>query len=62
MKDDDGRVMVAGFYDGFAPLTAEERAMLDAVPDDSARMLQTFGVAAPRRPSRSCRTRCSFRR
>jgi acetylornithine deacetylase/succinyl-diaminopimelate desuccinylase-like protein len=28
-------------------LTAEERAMLDAVPDDSAQMLKAFGVAAP---------------
>lgn len=49
MKNDDGKVTVAGFYDGLAPLTAEERAMLDAVPDDSARMLETFGVAAPER-------------
>jgi acetylornithine deacetylase/succinyl-diaminopimelate desuccinylase-like protein len=47
MKDDDGRVLVAGFNSAVAPLTAEERAMLDAVPDDTARMLQTFGVAAP---------------
>ena len=47
MKDDDGRVKVAGYYDAVAPLTAEERAMLDAVPDDSARMLRAFGVAAP---------------
>jgi acetylornithine deacetylase/succinyl-diaminopimelate desuccinylase-like protein len=47
MKDDDGRVLVAGYYDAVAPLTAEERAMLDAVPDDATRMLQTFGVAAP---------------
>ena len=47
MKDDDGRVKVAGFYDGLAPLTPEERALLDAVPDDSAQLLQTFGVAAP---------------
>jgi acetylornithine deacetylase/succinyl-diaminopimelate desuccinylase-like protein len=47
MKDDTGRVTVAGYYDAVAPLTAEERAMLDAVPDDSARMLATFGVAAP---------------
>jgi len=47
MKDDDGRVTVAGYYDAVTPLTAEERAMLDAVPDDSARMLRTFGVAAP---------------
>ena len=34
--------------------------MLDAVPEDSARMLKTFGVAAPERRSRSCRTRCSM--
>ena len=47
MKDEDGRVLVAGFNDGIKPLTASERAMLDAVPDDSARMLRTFGVAAP---------------
>ena len=47
MKGDDGRVLVAGFNDGILPLTAEEQAMLDAVPDDSAEMLKTFGVAAP---------------
>ena len=47
MKDDEGRVTVAGYYDTIVPLTAEERAMLDAVPDDSAKMLQVFGVAAP---------------
>lgn len=49
MKDDDGRVRVAGYYDAVAPLTPEERAMLDAVPEDGARMLETFGVAAPER-------------
>ena len=47
MKDGDGKVLVKGFNDGIAPLTAEERAMLDAVPDDAAQMLRTFGVAAP---------------
>ncbi len=30
-------------------LTAEERAMLDAVPDDTERLLNTFGIAAPER-------------
>jgi acetylornithine deacetylase/succinyl-diaminopimelate desuccinylase-like protein len=49
MKNDEGRVTVAGFYDGIAPLSPEERAMLDAVPEDSARVLETFGVAAPER-------------
>ena len=47
MKNDEGRVTIAGYYDAVAPLTPDERAMLDAVPDDSAKMLQTFGVAAP---------------
>jgi acetylornithine deacetylase/succinyl-diaminopimelate desuccinylase-like protein len=47
MKDDNGRVTVHGYYDAVAPLTAEERAMLDAVPEDSDRMLHAFGVAAP---------------
>jgi acetylornithine deacetylase/succinyl-diaminopimelate desuccinylase-like protein len=46
MKDDTGRATVKGFYDAVPPITAEERAILDAVPDDSARMLATFGVAA----------------
>ena len=49
MKNDEGRVTVAGFYDAVAPLTPEERAMLDAVPDDGPAMLRTFGVASPER-------------
>lgn len=47
MKDDDGRVLIAGFHDGLSPLTPEERRLLDDVPDDSERMLKTFGVSAP---------------
>jgi acetylornithine deacetylase/succinyl-diaminopimelate desuccinylase-like protein len=47
MKDEDGRVTIAGYYDGVAPLTPSERAMLDGVPEDTARMLRTFGVAEP---------------
>jgi acetylornithine deacetylase/succinyl-diaminopimelate desuccinylase-like protein len=47
MKDDEGRVTIAGYYDAVAPLTPAERAMLDAVPEDTDRMLRTFGVAAP---------------
>jgi acetylornithine deacetylase/succinyl-diaminopimelate desuccinylase-like protein len=47
MKGDDGRVLVPGFYDAVAPLSLEERALLDAVPDDSGAMLTSFGVAAP---------------
>jgi acetylornithine deacetylase/succinyl-diaminopimelate desuccinylase-like protein len=47
MKSDDGRVTVAGYYDAVPPLSAEDRAMLDGVPEDSERMLGTFGVAEP---------------
>jgi acetylornithine deacetylase/succinyl-diaminopimelate desuccinylase-like protein len=47
MKNDDGRVLVAGFNDGIRPLTPEEQAMINDVPDDSSGMLKTFGLAAP---------------
>ncbi len=53
MKDDRGKVLVAGFYDSLQPLTAEERAMIAGVPDDAANMLRTFGVATPERTDRS---------
>jgi acetylornithine deacetylase/succinyl-diaminopimelate desuccinylase-like protein len=49
MKDDEGRVLVKGFYDGIVPLTPDEQAMLDAVPDDPANLMETFGIAAPER-------------
>ena len=49
MKDDTGRVLVNGFYDGIVPLTPEEQAMLDAVPDDPAGLMKLVGIAAPER-------------
>jgi acetylornithine deacetylase/succinyl-diaminopimelate desuccinylase-like protein len=49
MKDEQGRVVVDGFYDGLAPLTPEEQAMLAAVPDDPASLMKVFGIAAPER-------------
>ena len=47
MKNEQGRVLVAGFNDGVAALTAEEQKMVADVPDDSAAMLRAFGVSAP---------------
>jgi acetylornithine deacetylase/succinyl-diaminopimelate desuccinylase-like protein len=47
MKGEDGRVTIAGFYDGVTPVTAEEKAMLDAVPDNPASLMNLFGIAAP---------------
>jgi acetylornithine deacetylase/succinyl-diaminopimelate desuccinylase-like protein len=46
MKDDRGRVTIAGFYDG-VHLGPEERKVLAAVPDDEAALLKLFGVAEP---------------
>jgi acetylornithine deacetylase/succinyl-diaminopimelate desuccinylase-like protein len=40
-------VTIAGFYDGLTPLSAEEQAMLDAVPDEPERLKTVFGIAAP---------------
>jgi len=45
MKDDSGRVLVPGFYDGLEPLAPEERAMLDEVPDDEAALQKLFGIS-----------------
>jgi acetylornithine deacetylase/succinyl-diaminopimelate desuccinylase-like protein len=53
MKDDNGKVLVAGFYDGLPPLTAEEQSMIASVPEDSVKLLSTFGVAQPELPGRS---------
>ena len=49
MKSDDGRVAIDGFYDGIAPLSAEEKTMLSAVPDDPASLMKLFGIATPER-------------
>jgi acetylornithine deacetylase/succinyl-diaminopimelate desuccinylase-like protein len=47
MKDPQGKVLIKGFYDGIAPLTPDERALLRAVPDDEPALLKLFGLAAP---------------
>ena len=49
MKDDEGHVLVKGFYDGVAPLQPEDQAILKAVPDDPANLMKLFGIAAPER-------------
>jgi acetylornithine deacetylase/succinyl-diaminopimelate desuccinylase-like protein len=53
MKDDRGRVLVEGFYDGLQPLAAEERAMLAAVPDDEAALRKLFGISEIEQPGLS---------
>ena len=47
MKDANGRVLVAGFYDNVFPLGPAERKAIAEAPDNDARLLRTFGIAAP---------------
>jgi acetylornithine deacetylase/succinyl-diaminopimelate desuccinylase-like protein len=46
MKDDDGRVLVAGYYDG-VQLDDAERKLLAETPDDEAALRKRIGIAAP---------------
>ena len=44
MKDEDGRVAVAGWYDDVEPLGPAELAALDQAPDDEAALLRDLGL------------------
>ncbi len=50
MKADDGKVLIKGFNEGLPALTAEERAILDGVPDDPAALQALYGIGGPERP------------
>ncbi|HKQ07240.1 MAG TPA: M20/M25/M40 family metallo-hydrolase [Blastocatellia bacterium] len=45
MKDDSGRVLVAGFYDDVAPLGAEEKRALAEMPATDAELMRELGLA-----------------
>lgn len=47
MKDDDGRVLVKGFYDGIDPFSPADESMLRSVPDDTTGLMKRFGIAGP---------------
>ncbi|MEQ9425605.1 MAG: M20/M25/M40 family metallo-hydrolase [Cyclobacteriaceae bacterium] len=44
MKDENGKVIIPGFYDGVS-LSDEEKAILATVPDDQQDILNTLGIA-----------------
>jgi acetylornithine deacetylase/succinyl-diaminopimelate desuccinylase-like protein len=46
LKDDDGRILVPGFYDDVRPLSDEEREKLSQLPFDDERLRQEVGVPA----------------
>jgi len=45
MKDADGRVTIAGFYDDVTPLSAGERGLIAAVPAPDAGLMAELGLA-----------------
>jgi acetylornithine deacetylase/succinyl-diaminopimelate desuccinylase-like protein len=47
LQDDDGRILVPGFYDAVRPLTDAERREIAALPFDDAEWLRTTGSPAP---------------
>lgn len=46
MVDSTGKVVIPGFYSDVLPFPAEAKAMIDAVPDQSAQMQRDFGVGS----------------
>jgi acetylornithine deacetylase/succinyl-diaminopimelate desuccinylase-like protein len=53
MKDDQGRVLIDGFYDDVTPLTEAERRALAAIPAMDDPLKRELGIAATEAPGRS---------
>ena len=47
MKDENGRVLIEGFYDDVAPLGEIEKKALGAMPDNDAELEHEMGIAKP---------------
>src|SRR5260221_506427 len=47
MKDENGRVLVDGFYDDAAPLSTIERKALADMPDNDSELEHELGIAKP---------------
>jgi acetylornithine deacetylase/succinyl-diaminopimelate desuccinylase-like protein len=45
MRDDDGRVKIAGFYDDVRPISSAERSALGALPPIDSTLRQSLGLA-----------------
>jgi len=45
LKDQEGRVLIQGFYEGIEPLTKTERNALGEVPNNDAELMRSLGVA-----------------
>jgi len=51
MKDEDGNILISGFYDDVIPLTPAEQEALEAIPNVEAALAETFGIAQPEQAS-----------
>ncbi len=47
MKDDEGHVLIKGYYDDVTPLTAREKQAMTAVPNMEAALKKELGIARP---------------
>lgn len=45
MKDEEGRVLIPGFYDGVL-LSETEKAMINSIPETKEELMHTLGIAA----------------
>lgn len=52
MRDDNGRILIPGFYDDVRPLTPDEKAALAKVPSADEQLRTELGLAATERPGR----------
>src|SRR5437660_4787803 len=47
MKDEDGHVLIAGYYDDVTPLGEAEKKALAEMPDNDADLERELGIAKP---------------
>ena len=52
MKDEDGRVRIAGFYDGVVPLNEAEKKALAEVPPVEEELKREFGIGTAETPGK----------
>jgi acetylornithine deacetylase/succinyl-diaminopimelate desuccinylase-like protein len=52
MKNDEGRVLIKGFYDGAAPLSPAEKKALAAEPEVERTLMDSFAIAGTDNPGR----------
>jgi acetylornithine deacetylase/succinyl-diaminopimelate desuccinylase-like protein len=46
MKDENGRVLIPGFYEGVS-LSSQQKELINKVPEDRAEMLESMGIFQP---------------